>query len=130
VAPTREVDDLVFGYGATGGAFAIDEGEVRVIVRGGASQGRPAEVESSPTGGEGRLYARVETASRDSADALRQPLLVFRNGSLEPKGPPAPLLVGMEEHPDGHGVGQSAGDRPDCHRQEARQEGLRIHPPV
>jgi D-alanyl-D-alanine carboxypeptidase/D-alanyl-D-alanine-endopeptidase (penicillin-binding protein 4) len=67
VPPTREVDDLVFGYGATGGAFAIDEGEVRVIVRGGTRPGSPAEVESSPTGGEGRLYARVETAPADSS---------------------------------------------------------------
>jgi D-alanyl-D-alanine carboxypeptidase/D-alanyl-D-alanine-endopeptidase (penicillin-binding protein 4) len=67
VAPTREVDDLVFAYGATGGAFAIDEGEVRVVVRGGRRAGDPVDVAWSPSGGGGRVYARIETAPPDSA---------------------------------------------------------------
>lgn len=67
VAPTREVDDLVFAYGATGGAFAIDEGAVRAIVRGGVRAGDPAEVEASPRGSDGRFFSRIETAAMDSA---------------------------------------------------------------
>jgi D-alanyl-D-alanine carboxypeptidase/D-alanyl-D-alanine-endopeptidase (penicillin-binding protein 4) len=67
VAPTREVDDLVFAYGATGGAFAIDEGELQVVVRGAARAGEPADVEWSPRGEDGRVYARVETVPPEGA---------------------------------------------------------------
>lgn len=66
LAPTREVDDLVFGYGATGGAFAIDEGELTAVVRGAEAAGGIADVAWSPAGGDGRVSARVETAPADS----------------------------------------------------------------
>ncbi|MGE0160903.1 MAG: D-alanyl-D-alanine carboxypeptidase [Gemmatimonadales bacterium] len=66
VLPTREVADLVFDYGATGGAFAIDEGEIRVIARGGARAGEPAELAWSPRGRDWFVLSRVLTASPDS----------------------------------------------------------------
>jgi serine-type D-Ala-D-Ala carboxypeptidase/endopeptidase (penicillin-binding protein 4) len=67
VAPTREVDDLVYRAGATGGAFAIDEGELTVIVRGGARGGAPAVVDWAPSGPDGYVQARVETVPPDSS---------------------------------------------------------------
>ncbi|HET9948954.1 MAG TPA: D-alanyl-D-alanine carboxypeptidase/D-alanyl-D-alanine-endopeptidase, partial [Longimicrobiales bacterium] len=50
VGPTREVADLEYGYGATGGAFVIDEGEVDVVVRAKGRVGEPVQVEWSPLG--------------------------------------------------------------------------------
>jgi D-alanyl-D-alanine carboxypeptidase/D-alanyl-D-alanine-endopeptidase (penicillin-binding protein 4) len=66
VAPTREVDDLVVRAGATGGAFAIDEGELTVIVQGAASPGSPAGVSWSPAGAPGFVTATLETAAPDA----------------------------------------------------------------
>jgi D-alanyl-D-alanine carboxypeptidase/D-alanyl-D-alanine-endopeptidase (penicillin-binding protein 4) len=71
VAPTREVDDLVFAYGATGGAFAIDEGEVRVVVRAGPWVTALADVEWSPRGSDAFVVSRVRTAPPDSATRVR-----------------------------------------------------------
>ncbi len=71
VAPTREVEDLVFAYGATGGAFAIDEGEVRVVVRAGPWITAPAEIEWSPRGTDGFVVSRVRTAPPDTATRVR-----------------------------------------------------------
>jgi D-alanyl-D-alanine carboxypeptidase/D-alanyl-D-alanine-endopeptidase (penicillin-binding protein 4) len=70
VPPTREVDDLAYRQGATGGAFAIDEGELTVIVRGGAQAGAPAMVEWTPRGPEGYVQVRVETVSPDSSASV------------------------------------------------------------
>ena len=39
VGPTWEVEDLRFAYGSTGGAFAIDEGEIELIVSAGPAVG-------------------------------------------------------------------------------------------
>ncbi len=61
VAPTREVDDLVVRAGATGGAFAIEEGELHVVTRGAARAGEPADVEWTPRG-PGGVFSRVTTA--------------------------------------------------------------------
>ena len=66
VAPTREVDDLVYAYGATGGAFAIDEGEIRVVARAGPWPGSPAEVDWSPHGTDGFVLSRVTTGRAGS----------------------------------------------------------------
>jgi D-alanyl-D-alanine carboxypeptidase/D-alanyl-D-alanine-endopeptidase (penicillin-binding protein 4) len=66
VLPTREVADLVFGYGSTGGAFAIDEGEIRVIARGATSPGEHAELEWSPRGRDWFVLSRVRTVAPDS----------------------------------------------------------------
>jgi D-alanyl-D-alanine carboxypeptidase/D-alanyl-D-alanine-endopeptidase (penicillin-binding protein 4) len=70
VAPTREVDDLVFRAGATGGAFAIDEGELTVIVRGGTHSGAPPEVRWTPRGADGFVESRIETAQAGGARVL------------------------------------------------------------
>jgi len=70
VLPTREVADLVFGYGATGGAFAIDEGEIRVIARGAAWPGEPADLEWSPKGRDWFVLSRVRTVTPDSVSRV------------------------------------------------------------
>jgi D-alanyl-D-alanine carboxypeptidase/D-alanyl-D-alanine-endopeptidase (penicillin-binding protein 4) len=67
VLPTREVDDLVYRAGATGGAFAIDEGELTVIVRGSEQVGAPAIVEWTPRGPGDYVHVRVETVPPDSS---------------------------------------------------------------
>jgi AraC-like DNA-binding protein len=69
VAPTREVDDLVYGYGATGGAFAIDEGEVtRAGARGDRARGSRSRSQWSAAGPPGlRGGPRLETAPADSS---------------------------------------------------------------
>jgi D-alanyl-D-alanine carboxypeptidase/D-alanyl-D-alanine-endopeptidase (penicillin-binding protein 4) len=67
VLPTREVADLAVEAGATGGAFAIDEGEIRVIARAASEIGAAAALEWSPRGREGYVRARVDTAPPDSA---------------------------------------------------------------
>jgi len=63
VAPTREVADLAFAYGATGGAFAIDEGELDVVVTAGPWVGAPAEVEWSPKSAPDFVVNRVRTGA-------------------------------------------------------------------
>jgi len=68
IAPTREVADLAYGYGATGGAFAFAEGEIEVIVHAGPSVGAPATIDWSPVGTEGYVRSRVTTAEPDSAE--------------------------------------------------------------
>ena len=70
VAPTREVDDLVYDYGATGGAFAIDEGEIRVVVRPGPWPGLPADVEWSPRGTDDFVVSRVRTGRADATTRI------------------------------------------------------------
>jgi D-alanyl-D-alanine carboxypeptidase/D-alanyl-D-alanine-endopeptidase (penicillin-binding protein 4) len=71
VAPTREVDDLALAYGATGGAFAIDEGELQVVVRAAPWAGLPAEVEWSPGAEADFLASRITTAPPDAARRIR-----------------------------------------------------------
>jgi D-alanyl-D-alanine carboxypeptidase/D-alanyl-D-alanine-endopeptidase (penicillin-binding protein 4) len=71
VLPTREVADLAFAYGSTGGAFAIDEGEIRVIARGAAWPGEHAELEWSPRGRDWFVVSRVRTAAPDSVARVR-----------------------------------------------------------
>lgn len=67
VGPTWEVEDLRYAYGSTGGAFAIDEGEIEVVLRAGASVGAPATVTWSPVGTDGFVRSEVTTAPADSA---------------------------------------------------------------
>lgn len=61
VAPTREVDDLAYGYGSTGGAFAIDEGELEVVVGSGPWVGLPAVIDWSARVDDGFVVPRVRT---------------------------------------------------------------------
>jgi len=67
VPPTREVADLEFGYGATGGAFAIAEGEIDVVVQSGPSVGEPASITWSPVGTADYVRGQIVTAEPDSA---------------------------------------------------------------
>src|SRR5690606_9742266 len=55
------VEDLPYGYAATGGAFAIDEGETRVAVRGGGAVGAPVAAAWWPVGEEDFVEALLET---------------------------------------------------------------------
>jgi len=70
VGPTWEVEDLRYAYGATGGAFAIDEGEVEVIVEGGKAVGAPARLFWSPVGTQNFVRSNVTTSPPDSSTRL------------------------------------------------------------
>ena len=70
VGPTREVEDLRFPYGATGGAFAIDEGEISVIISAGPAVGSPASLEWFPKGSPDYVWARVTTVPPDSGQHI------------------------------------------------------------
>ena len=61
VGPTWEVEDLRYGYGATGGAFSIDEGLIRIVASAGPAVGSPANISWRPRGTEDFVVARVET---------------------------------------------------------------------
>jgi serine-type D-Ala-D-Ala carboxypeptidase/endopeptidase (penicillin-binding protein 4) len=71
VGPTWEVEDLRYSYGSTGGAFAIDEGEVEIIVSGGAAPGAPAGITWSPVGTENFVQSRLTMSPADSAIRVR-----------------------------------------------------------
>jgi D-alanyl-D-alanine carboxypeptidase/D-alanyl-D-alanine-endopeptidase (penicillin-binding protein 4) len=62
IGPTWEVADLPGRSAATGGAFAIDEGEIEFIVGAGAAVGSPASVVWSPLGGDDFVTSRLETS--------------------------------------------------------------------
>jgi serine-type D-Ala-D-Ala carboxypeptidase/endopeptidase (penicillin-binding protein 4) len=68
------VEDLPVTFGATGGAFAIDRGEVEIRVTGAGREGNPATVEWDPPGradGSPFVDAGVTTsAAGDGAPAL------------------------------------------------------------
>ena len=71
VGPTREVEDLRYAYGATGGAFAIDEGEIEIVVEAGDRPGAPAHVRWTPFGTYGYLRSNLETSPTDSSTRVR-----------------------------------------------------------
>lgn len=71
VGPTWEVEDLRYRYASTGGAFAIDEGEIEVTVRGGAAVGEPARISWSPLGSPDFVDSKLETAPADSSTRVR-----------------------------------------------------------
>jgi D-alanyl-D-alanine carboxypeptidase/D-alanyl-D-alanine-endopeptidase (penicillin-binding protein 4) len=71
VGPTWEVEDLRSSYAATGGAFALEQGELVLVVRGGASPGQPAAVTWSPSVGTGYVTTRVVTWPADSTTRVR-----------------------------------------------------------
>jgi D-alanyl-D-alanine carboxypeptidase/D-alanyl-D-alanine-endopeptidase (penicillin-binding protein 4) len=75
VGPTWEVEDLRFAYGATGGAFAIDQGELRVVVQGGALPGQPARVAWHPVGTPDYVTSHVTTWPADSTSRVRPSFL-------------------------------------------------------
>jgi D-alanyl-D-alanine carboxypeptidase/D-alanyl-D-alanine-endopeptidase (penicillin-binding protein 4) len=71
VGPTWEVEDLRYSYGSTGGAFAIDEGEIRAIVVGGSSVGDAVQVSWEPNGRPDFVESRLETVPPDSTVRVR-----------------------------------------------------------
>jgi D-alanyl-D-alanine carboxypeptidase/D-alanyl-D-alanine-endopeptidase (penicillin-binding protein 4) len=71
VGPTWEVEDLRYAYGSTGGAFAIDEGEIEVVVTGGASPGEPARVQWTPLGTSDFVQSELITSAPDSSTRVR-----------------------------------------------------------
>ncbi len=71
IGPTWEVEDLRFGYGSTGGAFAVDEGELELIVSGGPSVGDPATVTWSPLGTSDFVRSELMTSPVDSSTRVR-----------------------------------------------------------
>ena len=75
VGPTWEVDDLPNAYSSTGGAFAVDRGELRVIVWGGGTEGEPAHASWSPVGTPDFVHADLTTAPADSSTRVRSSYL-------------------------------------------------------
>ena len=71
VGPTWELEDLGYAYGATGGAFALDRGEVEVVVHGGYGAEDPVTATWSPLGDRDFLVARLVTAPPDSSTRVR-----------------------------------------------------------
>jgi D-alanyl-D-alanine carboxypeptidase/D-alanyl-D-alanine-endopeptidase (penicillin-binding protein 4) len=57
------VDDLPFDYGSTGGAFALNDGETWVEVRGADLPGRPATIRWWPYGEAGFVRSRLFSTS-------------------------------------------------------------------
>jgi len=71
IGPTWEFEDLPFGYAATGGAFAIDRGELRAIVEGGNSPAVPPTLSWSPVGTSDFVENALSTAPPDSSARVR-----------------------------------------------------------
>ncbi|HZD79054.1 MAG TPA: D-alanyl-D-alanine carboxypeptidase/D-alanyl-D-alanine-endopeptidase, partial [Actinomycetota bacterium] len=70
VAGTWMVGNLPGRSSATGGAFAVAEGEASIVVKGGAVPGEPASVTWTPLGEPDFVESRAETVSPDSAGDL------------------------------------------------------------
>ncbi|MFQ5537666.1 MAG: D-alanyl-D-alanine carboxypeptidase/D-alanyl-D-alanine-endopeptidase [Gemmatimonadota bacterium] len=71
VGHTWEVEDLPWRYAATGGAFAVDEGEIRVVVQGGEGWGDPVQASWEPPVDDGFLTVSLTTAVADSSTRVR-----------------------------------------------------------
>ncbi len=68
VRGTWMVEDLGWPWGASGGAFVIDEGEIDVVVLGGNAPGDPARVIWPSDLDAGRFSADVVTTAVDTVD--------------------------------------------------------------
>jgi D-alanyl-D-alanine carboxypeptidase/D-alanyl-D-alanine-endopeptidase (penicillin-binding protein 4) len=71
VGPTWEVEDLGYRYASTGGAFALEEGELHVLVEGGASEGQPVGANWHPLGTAEYVSLDLVTAPADSSTRVR-----------------------------------------------------------
>ena len=71
VGPTWEVEDLRYRYGSTGGAFALEQGELHVVVSGGSSEGDPAQVSWHPLGTTNFVSSEILTAPADSSTRVQ-----------------------------------------------------------
>tara|TARA_B100000405_G_scaffold2989_1_gene2537 strand:- start:1369 stop:2838 length:1470 start_codon:yes stop_codon:yes gene_type:complete len=88
VGPTWEVEDLRYGYASTGGAFAIDEGEIELIVEAGSTAGEPVDVTWSPVGTTDFVRSELRTALEGGdvgvrADYLPESRAVVLRGEVE-----------------------------------------------
>lgn len=63
VRPSWMVEDLPVAAGASGGAFALAEGETHIEVRGGPAPGDPVTVRWWPFGEDGFVRSRLDTGS-------------------------------------------------------------------
>ena len=70
MGPTWEFADLPYRYGATGSIFAIDEGEIELVVESGPTVGANATVTWSP-GSDEYVRPRVETVPADSGRSIQ-----------------------------------------------------------
>jgi D-alanyl-D-alanine carboxypeptidase/D-alanyl-D-alanine-endopeptidase (penicillin-binding protein 4) len=70
VAGTWMRANLPATYSATGGAFAVAEGETRIVVHGGARPGDPVRIEWSPAGEEAFVVGNVETVDPAGVEDL------------------------------------------------------------
>ncbi len=91
IGPNWEAEDLGHAYGATGGAFAIDDGELHLRARGSRSPGEPATVTWSPAVTDGFVVSRLVTAQADSATRIRGAYLpesrrLVLEGEVRPRG--------------------------------------------
>jgi D-alanyl-D-alanine carboxypeptidase/D-alanyl-D-alanine-endopeptidase (penicillin-binding protein 4) len=68
VRPSWMVEDLGVAAGASGGAFALEEGETRVELRGGAAPGDPVAMRWWPVGEDGFVRSRLVT----TGDSVRR----------------------------------------------------------
>jgi D-alanyl-D-alanine carboxypeptidase/D-alanyl-D-alanine-endopeptidase (penicillin-binding protein 4) len=68
VQDTWMVGDLPFDYGATGGAFTLNEGETRIEVRGGAASDETPTIDWWPKGEDVFVISRLATADTGRAD--------------------------------------------------------------
>jgi D-alanyl-D-alanine carboxypeptidase/D-alanyl-D-alanine-endopeptidase (penicillin-binding protein 4) len=64
------VEDLRFAYGAAGGAFTLEEGELQVIAEGGPEAGARPRIHWTPVGTPDFVTTHVETAPRDSTTRI------------------------------------------------------------
>ncbi|MDH5588571.1 MAG: D-alanyl-D-alanine carboxypeptidase/D-alanyl-D-alanine-endopeptidase [Gemmatimonadota bacterium] len=71
VADTWEVADLPWTYAATGGAFAVDRGELRLVVTGGETPGDTATFTWSPVGTVDYVSGVLLTGPADSTARVR-----------------------------------------------------------
>jgi D-alanyl-D-alanine carboxypeptidase/D-alanyl-D-alanine-endopeptidase (penicillin-binding protein 4) len=65
------VGDLPYRYGSSGGAFALEQGELHVVVTGGATEATPAESEWHPKGTDGYVSSHIVTAGADSSTSVQ-----------------------------------------------------------
>ena len=83
------VGDLPAAYAATGGAFAVAEGETTIVLRGGTVAGELARVEWWPLGEEGFVVSRVvtlpagDTTGRVEAAYLPESRRLVLQGTME-----------------------------------------------
>lgn len=85
VRGTWMVEDLPWSWAATGGAFAVAEGELTVEVSGAPDVGRPARVRWWPAPDTGYVTTRLRTVAPDSAPRV-EPAYLPESGRIVLRG--------------------------------------------